>query len=367
MGGPVDCVVFAVEFEFQGFLACLKMSTEIPKTPQSPRQQLWLRILFSSSRGFALLLGAFTLLNVLAELRNSGFDANLWWIDLRIVNRSVYRMGMVATATGLFSFAIQPNWAPFRGWLLQGLLGGLMIVSAWNCATFFRLVSSGVIQSRFPVPLSGGVFLILGLILLSVRFRKAISHAGRFDWAVSTVAILIGFVLFPVAQMHCFGMTDYRRQADVIVVFGCRVRADGVASMALSDRVKTGVELYLHGYAPRLVFSGGPGDGEIHETEAMRKIAIDLGVPAAAIETDLLGLNTQATVHNLVGRYQMTRPPRVLAVSHFYHLPRIKLCFRRAGWEVWTVPARESARLYYNERFVLREVAAWWWYYLNPD
>src|SRR6266404_9157305 len=34
-------------------------------------------------RGLALFLGGFALLNVLGEFRFTGFDANLWWIDLR--------------------------------------------------------------------------------------------------------------------------------------------------------------------------------------------------------------------------------------------------------------------------------------------
>ena len=151
-----------------------------------------------------------------------------------------------------------------------------------------------------------------------------------------------------------------------IVVFGCLVRADGTPSMALADRVRTGVELYQAGLADRLIFSGGPGEGPTHETEAMRRLAMQLGVPASAIEVDLDGLNTQATVRNVVAQGWENGRPRVLAVSHFYHLPRIKLCFRRAGWDVLTVPANESRELYYLPRDLVREVAALWWYYLDP-
>ena len=93
---------------------------------------------------------------------------------------------------------------------------------------------------------------------------------------------------------------------------------------------------------------------------------MQVGVPASAIEVDLDGLNTQATVRNVVAQGWENGRPRVLAVSHFYHLPRIKLCFRRAGWDVLTVPANESRELYYLPRDLVREVAALWWYYLDP-
>lgn len=77
------------------------------------------------------------------------------------------------------------------------------------------------------------------------------------------MAIVAASVLFPLAQMYCLGRTDYRRPADVIVVFGCLVRADGTPLMPLADRVRTGVELYQAGLANRLIFSGGPGEGQL--------------------------------------------------------------------------------------------------------
>lgn len=55
---------------------------------------------------------------------------------------------------------------------------------------------------------------------------------------------------------------------------------------------------------------------------------------------------------------------RVLAVSDFYHLPRVKMAFQRQGLDVYTVPARGTPPLAipYN---LLRETAAFWAYYLR--
>ncbi len=335
-----------------------------PPTAMIPRRY---RILFAIAQGLALLLGGFTLLNILGELRHPGFDANLWWIDLRFANRIANRVLLFAIAIGLLGFALRPQFAPCRSWLLSSLLAGLIIIAAMNAWAFRRLVSSGAIQTTFGVPLSAMVVVVLVLIVWGCRSSIRYATRNRWDRGSFLLTILFGMVLFPLVQMYCFGKTDYRRPADLIVVFGCKVFSDGTPSMALADRVRTGVELYHAGLAPRLVFSGGPGQGDIDETAAMQNMAMELGVPQEAITRDPEGLNTQATVHNLVSASGDATQPRVLAVSNFYHLPRIKLCFRRAGWEVWTVPARESRRLYYQERFLLREVAALWWYYLNPD
>jgi vancomycin permeability regulator SanA len=302
----------------------------------------------------------------MGAMRNPGFNANLWWIDLRFANRTVEDVFMCISGGALLSFAISPRWAPFRGWFFSGLLSLLIMIAASNAWTYFQLVFSGNIRTSALIPLSLVVLLVLCLILFASSLRHRMTHPTILDRASFAASIVLASFLFPLAQMYCFGFTDYRRPADLIVVFGCRVFADGTPSMALSDRVKTGVELYQAGLAPRIVFSGGPGDGDIHETEAMRRLAMKMGVPDHSILVDEQGLNTHATVKNLVSGNGIDGKPRVLAVSNFYHLPRIKLCFRRAGWEVWTVPAKESRRLYRQELYLMREVAALWWYYLNP-
>ena len=55
----------------------------------------------------------------------------------------------------------------------------------------------------------------------------------------------------------------------------------------------------------------------------------------------------------------------MLAVSHFYHLPRIKLEYQRYGVDVLTVPAHEQRRLRRLPFFIAREVVAIWAYYVS--
>jgi hypothetical protein len=47
-------------------------------------------------------------------------------------------------------------------------------------------------------------------------------------------------------------------------------------------------------------------------------------------------------------------------------LPRIKLAYQRDGWDVFTVPAKESHLLRQMPYNMAREVAAIWVYYLRP-
>ena len=82
---------------------------------------------------------------------------------------------------------------------------------------------------------------------------------------------MVCVLAFPLSQILFFGKTDYRRAADVAVVFGARAYADGRPSDALADRVRAACELYRSGTVTKLIFSGGPGDGAIHETEAVAR------------------------------------------------------------------------------------------------
>jgi vancomycin permeability regulator SanA len=187
------------------------------------------------------------------------------------------------------------------------------------------------------------------------------SNARSFAAMVGVCLLCV--VLFSVGQMFCFGKTDYRRQADVAVVLGARVYADGGLSDALADRMQTACQLYHDGLVKKLLVSGGPGDGAIHETEAMKRMAIQSGVKAQDILVDTGGLNTRATVKDSQAILSQVHASRVLVVSHFYHLPRIKMAYQRAGREVYTVPAKESYFLWKMPMFLAREVAAFWVYY----
>lgn len=254
-------------------------------------------------------------------------EETLWWIDVRplpqwlvalpgailLVHALTGRLGRAATATALL----------------------LAAVAAANTARYYALPSVP------PVPLSLPVAALLALAAIP----------GRPRFTLAAAALLLA--LFPLAHVFTFGRTSYARAADWIVVPGARCYADGTPSQALAERVRTACRLYREGHARRLFLSGGPGDGATHEVEAMRALAIEEGVPAGEIVVDREGLNTRATIRH-------APPGRLLVVSHFYHLPRLKLLARRAGREAYTVPADEERPIRGTPWFVARELAAFW-------
>jgi vancomycin permeability regulator SanA len=348
-------------------------------------------------RGLALFLGAFSLLNNLGSFRSSRFDATLWWLDLRFFPAPVATVLILSSALLLIALGIRLPRSNWRRSLTAVCVAALMAAATWNAIEFYILLARGAMRAHFPLPLSGLLAIGLGLILKTVlaharpQSQKAAAMASsgtaahtyilgtlllsetntkrhRRNEAFTIAAVVLGCtVCFPLAQMLCFGKTDYRRPADAVVVLGARVYADGRPSDALADRVRTGCRLYLDGLARKLILSGGPGDGYVSEPQAMKRMAVQCGVRPEDILLDERGLNTQATVRNTEAIFSELHASRILVVSHFYHLPRIKLAYQREGWEVYTVPAKESYLLRQMPYNMAREVAAFWAYYLRPQ
>lgn len=320
-------------------------------------------------RGLAAFLGMFSLLNVVGELRAPGFDANLWWISVPTVWRYL-ECGLLGwSGCLLLWFASHRRLSRIERLTLTGTVALLMVASIWNVIRFYQVLLAGTIQTQCPVPFSAFVILCLGIVIAGTWWppaEPAVAPVSKRYYLLLITTCLACGLIFPIAQMICFGMTDYRRNADVIVVYGAKVHANGQLSSVLEERVRTGCELYHSGLAPHLLFSGGPGVGQIHETEGMRTRALELGVPASAITLDPDGLDTESTARNTLRLAKTTGWKRVLAVSQFFHLPRIKLAFHRQGAEVYTVPSVRLYQLRYLPYFMLREVAAWWVYYARP-
>ncbi len=91
--------------------------------------------------------------------------------------------------------------------------------------------------------------------------------------------------------------------------------------------------------------------------------AVRLGVDTADISLDSQGINTAATVANTLPMIRSAGEKRVLVVSQFYHLPRLKLAYHAAGLEVYTVPARKSRPILQTPYLVAREIPAFWLYW----
>lgn len=313
-------------------------------------------------RGLALFLGLFTTLNLALVLFLPGFDGNLWWIDLRVFPSAFQTLIAVVLAGALLNYALQFSRGAFARRFTLAILGSAVCILTANTIEFFALLARGNIITSWPLPIT----LILALSLLPLLNTSHHQPTTSLPIARTIAAAATFAIAFAFLQMLAFGKTDYRRHGDIAVVFGARVYANGALSDAVLDRVTTACGLYHQGHVRKLLFSGGPGDGAIHETEAMREAALRLGIPASAIILDQAGLNTRATAQNTAKIFNDLGVKRALAVTHFYHLPRVKLAYQQQQFEIYTVPAHSPRILAKLPLFMTREALALAKYYFDP-
>ena len=346
-------------------------------------------------RGWALCLGVFTLVNLVVARLDGGIDSNLWWLDLRHLPGSTELVAFGLAGLLLVTVALVPAAVVARPRLLVGVrvaLALLALSALWDLVIVVGLFLSGQVVWGGGAPFSLAVLWFLVVLAWKLeplaaraRLRDApaegpgpLVHAAAAAGAVGSFGLLL-----PLALAASFGATRYvdeggagwpegARDHAVAVVLGAGVRSDGTPSLALYDRTRTAIELYLERRASWLFLSGGPGPGGQHEVSAMVAMAREAGVPAEACIEDRVGLSTWATAENAAAELEAwdpsrggPAPARIYAVSHAYHTPRVELAFQRHGLDPRTVPARETRPLMKRHYFLLREVPGFWVYWLR--
>lgn len=159
---------------------------------------------------------------------------------------------------------------------------------------------------------------------------------------------------------------DEARAADVIIVLGSQVRADGQPSNSLRSRIERGVELYQAGYAPTLFLTGGVGRFPPAEAEAMRRVALAAAIPDSALVLDTAATSTQESMLTAAREAQARGWRTALVVSDPFHMLRARQMARDVGFDAYGAPTYDS-RLYTVDRlrrfYTLRETLALVWYY----
>ena len=128
--------------------------------------------------------------------------------------------------------------------------------------------------------------------------------------------------------------------APVALVFGAGL-SGSEPSPLLAERLDTAIALYRQGKVKRILVSGDNSDRYHDETEAMRRYAVDQGVPAADLLADDWGLSTYDTC---VRARQVFHLDRVLLVTQRFHLSRATFIANSVGLDAHGVPADAVSR-----------------------
>ena len=149
--------------------------------------------------------------------------------------------------------------------------------------------------------------------------------------------------------------------SSVGLIFGGGVKTDGTPSDMATDRVVEGVALFKAGKVSMLMMTGDDGRVVADEVDAMKKVALDYGVPENKIILDRHGYRTYESCYREARIYGFTE---VIAVSQTFHLPRIVYLCENFG--IKTVGVASDLHNYGSDMTLMqiREIGArlkaWW-------
>ena len=322
------------------------------------------------ARGIALFIGAFTLMNLLIELRHPGdavgvsrYYSNLWWIDLSPLPSKaplLEEAAMLFIAVTWLAYAVAPKMAAWRTRTVRTCIELLFVFIAWRILEYYIGLGRGKFHTAMAVP-----FAVFLAVLLWAVWRGSQSdrpRRGPEAWILMGITVAILAAVVPLLQIICFGLKDYRGSAEITVVFAASAAGprDDVAA-----RVKTAADLYRSDTGPvkGLMLLSGHSTEEVN---AMRVVAIAQQVPEEVILVDPLGVDTESAVRSaqlILNKEFPQHLPMVLVVGHFYELPRLQMRFWREGRQVRTVPVPES--IAEASKGMAGEIASLWKYYFE--
>jgi vancomycin permeability regulator SanA len=146
--------------------------------------------------------------------------------------------------------------------------------------------------------------------------------------------VLILWVCAHIIYITVDGLSEYDGSADVAVILGNRVLADGTLSSWLKGRTDAALELYKQKRIKKIIASGGISaneDGGYPEGNAMKEYLVSKGVPPGDVIADNAGINTYWTAKNYLELSKANNFQSVIVVSQFYHITRTKYIFRKLG------------------------------------
>lgn len=146
---------------------------------------------------------------------------------------------------------------------------------------------------------------------------------------------VIGLISIYLINLHIHSVSDNKIQTSmteiptenpprIAIVFGAKVWDNGELSPVLYDRVLTAVELYRAGRVKKLLMSGDNPTENYDEPTAMKKTAIELGVPDEAIVLDFAGRRTYDTCYRAKEIFAIEKA--ILVTQEFHQARALYLC-----------------------------------------
>ncbi|HKW47042.1 MAG TPA: YdcF family protein [Gemmatimonadaceae bacterium] len=164
-----------------------------------------------------------------------------------------------------------------------------------------------------------------------------------FSRVVRAIAlVVITAWIASLAAVMSFERRDDARPADAIVVLGA-AQYDGRPSPVLRARLDHALSLWERHLAPRLILTGGMGDGDTTSEAAVgRRYVVKHGVPDSVILTETRGRTTAESIQRVAAMMDSVGHRQVLLVSDPFHMLRLWILAKRFDLVPHTSPTRTS-------------------------
>lgn len=176
---------------------------------------------------------------------------------------------------------------------------------------------------------------------LLIFFRLALAIVLTFAglWVLSALAVFV------------FAGRDNARRADAIVVLGA-AQYDGRPSPVLKARIDHALSLFNRKLAPRLIVTGGRGEGDTtSEAAVARNYVLRRGVPDSAILLEASGRTTEESIRAVASILESRDLNSAVLVSDPAHMFRLWVLAHRFGVTPYTSPAQTGPALNRRARF----------------
>ncbi len=142
-------------------------------------------------------------------------------------------------------------------------------------------------------------------------------------------------------------------EEDCILVLGAGVRRTGPSPM-LEDRLKTAIELYNKGVAPKILVSGDHEHDDYDEVNVMKNYLKENGIPSEDIFMDHAGLSTYDSIYRAK---KIFKASKIVIVTQKYHLYRALYIANSIDLNAYGVSANKQKYAFQFKRDI-REIAA---------
>lgn len=308
----------------------------------------WLAVSRGAGFGLAILLG----LNLMEVFVHSTSAVENWLTDLRPLSQPMGITVLAMASTSLLMFGMRPALpgpVQFATFLFVAIFTGFCGRELWQIS---RIASEPDRTAAMIQPL--GILMLFAVSAVGILAGNSDAARGHSSWIAIFVSLILTVLCFAIVTVQSGGLSDVKPSESVptVLVIGGQQNANGELSEELTDRVTTGCRLITEKSGDRLLLVGGS------ETQLMKALALESEVPEEKIDLDSESGDIESAIRMAASATDGESDKRVIIVSHWFELAKIRIAAKRDGLQVTAVAAEQKHALFNQNLRVAREVVS---------